>query len=130
MGTAKKPSGKGDLIVSVSALKGDSVVDLEGVKLGTLEEIMIDMTTGRMSYAVLAGKGDRLYAIPWETFSLDTENKRLVSNIERSDFEKATGFDRNNWPDMSDRDWGSRIHHLYRCIPHWERVEERWISGP
>jgi sporulation protein YlmC with PRC-barrel domain len=130
MGTARKPSAKEHLVISANTLRGDPVVDTNGDKFGTLEEIMIDMFNGRVSYAVLAGKGDKLYAIPWETFSLDTENKRLVTSIARKDFEKATGFDRDHWPDMSDRDWGSRIHHLYGCIPHWERVEERWIGGP
>ena len=38
--------------------------------LGTIKELMIEMSSGKISYAVLAfggflGMGDRLFAVPW-----------------------------------------------------------------
>ena len=71
------------LVLSASALKGDKVVNRQGEDLGKIEELMIDLDRGRIAYAVLSfggflGMGDKLFAIPWQAFGVDTAEKRLV----------------------------------------------------
>jgi sporulation protein YlmC with PRC-barrel domain len=46
------------------------VVNARGEDIGKIDEIMIDIPTGRIAYAVLSfggflGMGDKLFAIPW-----------------------------------------------------------------
>lgn len=130
MATARRMSRPGHEIVSAGALKGDAIVTTQGETLGKLEEIMIDMGEGQVNFAVLVGEGDKLFAIPWASLTLDTQNRRLVTDIERKDFAKVAGFDRDHWPDMSSREWAENLYHLLGRKPYWERVEERWISGP
>jgi hypothetical protein len=86
---------------------------------------MLDTPTGRVAYAVLSfggflGMGDKLFAIPWDQLSLDEENKRFVLNVNRAKLENAPGFDKDNWPDMADPSWGSRIYSYYGSHPYWE----------
>jgi sporulation protein YlmC with PRC-barrel domain len=112
-------------VLSASSLTGDKVVNAAGEDLGKIDEIMIDTPTGRVAYAVLSfggflGMGNKLFAIPWDKFALDEQNKRFVLNIDRAKLEQAPGFDKDNWPDMADPSWGSRIYSYYGSHPYWE----------
>jgi sporulation protein YlmC with PRC-barrel domain len=112
------------IVLSASTLKGDKVVNHQGDDLGKIEEIMIDLDHGRVAYAVLSfggflGLGDKLFAIPWQAFAVDTAQKRLVLNANREILEKAPGFDKTNWPDMADLAWGSNLYGYYGYKPYW-----------
>lgn len=112
-------------VMSASTLAGDKVVNGAGEDLGKVQDLMIDTPTGRVAYAVLSfggflGMGDKLFAIPWDRLSLDEKNKRFVLNIDKAKLEKAPGFDKDNWPDMADPSWGSRIYSYYGSHPYWE----------
>ena len=101
-------------VMGASTLNGDSVVNKAGEDVGKIDEIMIDTPTGRIAYAVLSfggflGMGDKLFAIPWSLLSLDESRKVFVLNVDRSTLEKAPGFDKNNWPDMTDAGYGLEI---------------------
>ena len=112
------------IVLSGSSLKGDKVVNYRGEDLGKIEEIMIDLDRGRVAYAVLSfggflGMGDKLFAIPWQAFTVDTTNKRLVLDADKELLEKAPGFDKNNWPDMADLSLGSTLYGYYGYKPYW-----------
>jgi len=112
-------------VLSASALKGDQVVNQQGEDLGKIEEIMIDLDHGRVAYAVLSfggflGMGDKLFAVPWQAFAVDTAQKRLVLNADKELLKKATGFDKDNWPNMADPDWGTKHCGYYGYVPYWD----------
>ena len=113
------------LVLSASSLKGDNVVNHQGEDLGKIEEIMIDLDRGRIAFAVLSfggflGMGDKLFAIPWQAFTVDTVQKRLILNTKKELLEKATGFDKSNWPNMADSTWGSTVYGYYGYKPYWD----------
>jgi sporulation protein YlmC with PRC-barrel domain len=112
------------IVLSGSSLKGDRVVNYKGEDLGKIEEIMIDLDRGRVAYAVLSfggflGVGDKLFAIPWQAFSVDTTKKQLILNADKALLEQAPGFDKNNWPDMADLSLGSTLYGYYGYKPYW-----------
>lgn len=101
-------------LLSATSIIGDEVCNLEEEKLGTIEDIMLDLSTGRIRYAVLSsggflGMGDRLFAIPWQALHLDSDNKRFTLDIDVDRLKKAPGFDKNQWPDMADATWNSSV---------------------
>ena len=56
--------------LGASTLIHDKVVNLAGQDIGQIEELMIDVTTGRVAYAVMSfggfmGIGEERYALPW-----------------------------------------------------------------
>lgn len=111
-------------VLSCSSLVGDAIVNPAGEKLGTLEEIMFDLISGRIAYAVLSfggifGIGDKLFAIPWRSLMVDTENRQLILDASKEMLEKAPGFDKNNWPDMADEKFGTEIYSYYKQEPYW-----------
>ena len=112
-------------VLSASTLKGDKVVNLRGEDLGNIEDLMIDLERGRIAYAVLSfggflGMGDKLFAIPWEALTVDTKEKRLVLNVDKELLKRAPGFDKNNWPDMTDQTWGNSVYNYYGYKPYWD----------
>lgn len=110
--------------LSASSLIGDTVRNGAGEKLGEVKELMIDLPTGRVAYAVLSfggflGMGDKLFAIPWSALDLDEENRQLVLDVSKEVLDAAPGFDKNNWPDMADPVWGRSIYEYYSQT-YWE----------
>lgn len=117
--------GPGPQILSASTITGDQVTNLEGEDLGKIEEVMLDMASGRVSYAVLSfggvlGMGDKLFAIPWDALELDAENKCFILDIEKERLKNAPGFDKDHWPAMADNKWATQIHSYYGSRPYWE----------
>src|SRR5512135_3512990 len=111
-------------VMSASSLTGDGVVNELGEDLGKIEEIMIHIDSGKIAYAVLSfggflGMGDKLFAIPWEALTLDEDKKEFIIDVEKEKLENAPGFDKDNWPDMADRKWGSEIYSYYGYKPSW-----------
>lgn len=111
-------------VLSASSLNGDEVYNYEGENIGKIEEIMIDVEEGAVAYAVLSfggfmGLGNKLFAIPWGSLSLDEENKRFILNVDKERLKKAEGFDKNNWPDISNAEWRAKNYSYYDVEPYW-----------
>lgn len=121
---------EGPEFLSASTIKGDKVINTAGEDLGKIEELMIDLSDGRIAYTVLSfggflGLGDKLFAIPWNAFSLRIHEHAFVLNVPKDVLEKAEGFDKDNWP-LTSREWLSRTYAYYGYQPYWQReVTER-----
>lgn len=118
-----KSAGPGPALMGADTLIGDGVVNAAEEDLGDIKEIMLDMQTGQVAYAVLAfggflGMGEKLFAVPWQALHLDTVNHRFVLNVDKDRLKSAPGFDKDAWPDMSDLDWASGIHSFYGTDPN------------
>jgi len=116
--------GPGPRVMAASTLEGDNVVNSAGDKLGEISEIMLDVPTGRVAYAVLSvggflGIGEKLLAIPWSALKLDPENKRFTLNVSKEQLEKAQGFDKDHWPSMADQRWATELHNYYSAPYYW-----------
>jgi sporulation protein YlmC with PRC-barrel domain len=126
-------------LLSASTLAGDRVYNQVGEDLGKVDDLMIDTVTGRVGYAVLSfggflGMGDKLFAVPWRALNLDQQNHRFILNVAKETLENAPGFDKDNWPDMTNQDWESQIHKFYgiewsRSQPYDENIERTNVAG-
>lgn len=117
--------GPGPQVMAADTLQGDSVVNRQGEMLGEIQDIMIDVPSGRVAYAVLSfggflGMGDKLFAIPWKALTLDAENEQFILDAPKERLESAPGFDKDHWPSMADQRWGTEIHAFYGTQPYWE----------
>jgi sporulation protein YlmC with PRC-barrel domain len=112
-------------VLSSSTICSDHVKNAGGEDLGKIEDLMIDLHSGRIAYAVLSfggflKMGNKLFAIPWEALKVDTVNKVFILHVEKSRLENATGFDKDNWPNMGDSTFGSTLYRHYGFKPYWE----------
>lgn len=108
----------GPLVLSASTLNGDEVYNAKGEKLGSVKEIMLDVRNGKVCYAVLSfggflGMGEKLFAVPWSSMVVDTEEQRFVFDVDPERLKSAPGFDKDNWPNMADPTWAKTIHTYY-----------------
>jgi sporulation protein YlmC with PRC-barrel domain len=117
--------GPGPEVLGASTLSGDNVVDRTGESLGQIKEIMVDVPTGRVAYAVLSfggflGMGDKLFAVPWSALTLDADNKQFILDVDRDRLKDAPGFDKNHWPSMAQSTWATTVYKFYGIDPYWQ----------
>lgn len=110
-------------VLTAKTITGDSVVNEKGETLGTIEDIMLNIRTGKIEYVVMSfggflGFGEKFFAIPFNALRLDTKNEKFVLNYSKDVFEKAPGFDKDHWPKTNSR--------------HYEEVTTYWgnFMGP
>lgn len=115
--------GPGPELMGAETLVGNDVYNEKNENLGNIKEIMLDMRSGRIGYAVLSfggflGMGTKLFAVPWDALKLDTEHKRFVLNVPKDRLKGAPGFDHDDWPNMADPTWEKATHTYYGTRPH------------
>ncbi len=115
--------GPGPELMGAETLVGNDVANPKAEVVGSIKEIMLDMRSGRVAYAVMSfggflGMGDKLFAVPWNALTLDTKNKRFVLDVEKKRLEAAPGFDKDHWPNMADPSWERDIHAYYGTKPY------------
>jgi sporulation protein YlmC with PRC-barrel domain len=111
-------TGPGPSLMGADTLIGNGVYNSTNDKLGDIKELMIDMASGQVAYAVLAfggflGMGDKLFAVPWKALTLDTKNQRFTLNITKDALKNAPGLDKDHWPSMADSTWATGVHKFY-----------------
>ena len=112
------PKGPGPELMGADTLIGDHVHNLKNEHLGEIKEIMLDMRSGKIAYAVMSSGGvlsigEKLFAVPWDALKLDTEHKRFTLDVDLERIKNAPGFDTGNWPDMASPEWKNQIHTYY-----------------
>ena len=93
--------------LTASSIVGDNILDRGGVRLGCIEDLMINLRTGMVEYAIvelgsLLGTGGRLFAIPFTALEVEPEKKAFVLDRDPAFMEKLQGFDKSAWPQPDD----------------------------
>jgi len=112
-------------LLSASSLTNTEVYNRSGQQIGQISELMIDLGTGRVAYAVLSfggfmGLGDKLFAIPWALLQINTDKEQFILNVSKELLESAEGFDKDDWPDTTDLEWNVRTYEHYKQQPYWD----------
>jgi hypothetical protein len=111
--------------LSATTLIGDKVRNGAREDLGKIENLMIDLSNGRVAYAVLSfggflGMGNKLFAVPWRAMRIDTADHAFILDVPKDRLKDAPGFDKDHWPDAGDLDYRSQIYTFYNVKPDWE----------
>lgn len=121
-----KMAREGSSIVRVNKdVIGKKVVNERREGIGEIHEVMVDAAEGYVTYAIVSfggflGIGDKLFAVPWPRIQYDSENGVYVMKADKQLLENAPGFDKNNWPDMSNPEQRSELYIYYESEPYWE----------
>ncbi|MEI6000575.1 PRC-barrel domain-containing protein [Paraburkholderia bengalensis] len=116
--------GPGPEVMAAATLDGNKVISSDGEHVGKISDIMLDVRSGRVAYAVLSeggflGMGSNLHAIPWSALTLDTDQKVFRVDITAQRIKDEPGFDKDHWPSMADETWGTQMHQYYNRDPYW-----------
>jgi sporulation protein YlmC with PRC-barrel domain len=123
---SRSAEGPGPDVMAAATLDGNKVLSSEGDDVGKVKDIMLDVRSGRIAYAVLSsggflGMGDKLLAIPWDALTLDAERKCFQLGMSSESIRNAPGFDKDHWPSMADQTWATSVHQFYGSEPYWGR---------
>jgi sporulation protein YlmC with PRC-barrel domain len=102
--------GAGIASIEASDLLDRDVINLQGQGLGEIEDVLIDLDSGQVPYAILGsggflGLGEELLPVPLSELSLDPFRQVMILNITEEALENAPRFESENWPDMTQPDW-------------------------
>ena len=78
-------------LIGSDKVEGTAVYGADDRKVGSIERVMIDKRSGKVSYAVLSfggflGIGDDHYPLPWQSLKYDTALGGYRTGITESDF--------------------------------------------
>ena len=105
---ALEASETGNLIGS-DKVEGTAVYGADSNKIGSIERVMIDKMSGKVSYAVLSfggflGIGDDHYPLPWQSLKYDTNLGGYRTGITETQLKGAPKYandDAFNWGDAT-----------------------------
>ena len=98
---------RGARMVRATELIGKNVNDRSGKDAGEIEDVVVNMNSGRVSYAVLDfdkawSPDDKLLPMPMTAFTFPTDKKKdIVLNVARNQIDMKKGFDERDWPDLN-----------------------------
>ncbi|KVC43490.1 PRC-barrel domain-containing protein [Burkholderia diffusa] len=120
----RSAGGPGPDVMAAGTLENDRVLTMDGDDIGKVTNIMLDVRSGRIAYAVVssdgfAGVGDKLLAVPWNVLTLDVERRCFVLPVPTEQVRDAPGFEKDRWPTMADPAWAEALHAHYGASPYW-----------
>lgn len=117
-------------VLKASDVIGMKVEGTDDKSLGTIKDLVLDPIEGEIQYAVLdfggfLGIKDKYFIVPWEAITFNATGKRIVLDVSKRDLKKAPGFDKNHWPDFSNRQEQVLIYEFYEIPFEKEEKQER-----
>jgi len=110
-------------LIAAEKVEGTNVYNLQGEKLGTVDDIMIDKVSGRAIYAVMSfggflGMGEKQHPLPWSSLKYDERQGGYVINLDKKMLEQAPTMDAGQdftWT----ADYGRRVDKYYGAQSYW-----------
>lgn len=107
-------------------LLGEAVVDRDGHALGTIDDLLVDRTSGCIAYAVMVsggvtGEEERQLVLPWSALHFDPEQRKYVLDTEERQLANAPCIDHDRWPARRPTEWHLSVHRHYGAMPYWRR---------
>jgi sporulation protein YlmC with PRC-barrel domain len=84
--------------ILASKVKGTSVYNNAGEKIGTVEDIVLDKTSNQILFAALGfgglmGIGEKYYPIPWSMLDYSEDKGGYVVPLDKARVENAPAYD-------------------------------------
>jgi sporulation protein YlmC with PRC-barrel domain len=109
---------KHETVFRASQIKGMDVRNDKNENLGSVNEIVMDITKGHVKYVALSYgswfTGDhKLFAVPLSSLTLNHANDKtfFTANVSQDALKNAPGF--TNWPNTADPNWAKSIDTYY-----------------
>jgi sporulation protein YlmC with PRC-barrel domain len=111
------------MINRCTKLIGATVRNQQGYILGKIEDVVVDINTGRVVYCALKVKQPpfakaKYLAVPVAALQPSVDALYLVLNADKDRVAQAKGFDANHWPELNDPAWGAQ--------PFWDPKDEAY----
>jgi hyperosmotically inducible protein len=120
-----RPSGT----AKSSEIIGMTVKNYQDVKLGKVEELAVDVESGRILQVILStggliGIGDTLTAVPPGALHHDVVNKVLHLNADKEKLKNAPKFEMTKWAQCCDSNHLSEVYRYYGQEPSFTFIRK------
>lgn len=105
-------------LIASDKVEGTTVYNRQGDKLGTIDNVMIDKTSGKVEYANLSfgglfGIGTSRHPLPWTVLDYDSSRGGYVVDLDKDMLTDAPSYDRDQQSAFGDDDY-RRVDDYYR----------------
>ncbi|HWH69738.1 MAG TPA: PRC-barrel domain-containing protein, partial [Candidatus Sulfotelmatobacter sp.] len=117
-GSAPVSEGAFHNVHKATELPGLKVQNVSNQPVAQVNGSVLDLPAGRVLYVILApdpslNLGNNLYALPPDALTLSSDQKNLVSNIDRQKLAGAPSFSQNNWAQLNNPAFASQVYQYY-----------------
>jgi sporulation protein YlmC with PRC-barrel domain len=118
------PASRLSQVQRASQLMGTPVKNLQDEKLGKVENLLVDLGSGRMVAVIVSsggflGLGDELSAIPPNALRFSTDRASLQLDASKEMLTSAPHFRANEWPDFNQPGYSAGVYRAYRMEPYF-----------
>ena len=111
-------------LIAAYKVNGTDVFNMDGDKLGTVDDIMIDKISGKAIYAVMSfggflGIGEKQHPLPWSALTYDQDKEGFVVNLDKRKLEQAPTLDPDDEDFVWTPDYGRSIDKYYGAQTYW-----------
>jgi PRC-barrel domain len=110
-------------LIGSDKVEGTAVYGADERKIGTIQRIMLDKTSGKVAYAVVSfggflGMGEDYYPLPWPNLKYDTRLDGYRVGVTEEQLKSAPKYSRSTDWDWSDRARDRSVYEYYKT-PLW-----------
>jgi sporulation protein YlmC with PRC-barrel domain len=111
-------------VQKASKLIGTPVKNLRDEKLGKVENLLVDLPSGRVVAVIVSsggflGMGDELSAVPPSALRFTTDRNTLLLDASKDMLSHAPHFKADQWPDFAQPGYASGVYSAYRIDPYF-----------
>ncbi len=111
-------------LIGSDKVEGTSVYGADRNKIGSIERVMIDKVSGKVSYAILSfggffGMGSNLLPLPWGRLTYNPRFEAYQLDIDDEELKRAPSFRADKEFDWGDRSQEAELHRYYGIPPYW-----------
>jgi hyperosmotically inducible periplasmic protein len=118
------PASRLGQVQKASKLLGTSVNNLQDEKLGKVENLVVDLPSGRIVAVIVSSGGflgmlDELSAVPPTAFQFTADQNTLQLDTSKEMLASAPHFKAHQWPDFAQPDYSSGVYRAYKVDPYF-----------
>lgn len=111
-------------LIAAEKVNGTNVYNMDGDKLGTVDDIMLDKISGKAIYAVMSfggflGIGEKQHPLPWSSLTYDKDKDGFVVNLDKRKLEQAPTLDPADEDFVWTADYGRSVDKYYGAPTYW-----------
>jgi hyperosmotically inducible protein len=111
-------------VQKASKLMGTTVKNIQDEKLGSVENILVDLPSGRVVAVIVSsggflGMGDELSAVPPTALRFTADRDTLQLDASKETLSSAPHFKANQWPDFTQPAYAGEVYHAYKVEPYF-----------
>ncbi len=118
------PMSRLGYVQKASKIIGTSVKNRQDEKLGQVENLLVDLSSGRIVAVIVSsggflGIGDELSAVPPTALRFNTDRDVLQLDASKEMLSSSPHFKANQWPDFSQPTYAAGVYRAYRVEPYF-----------